>query len=134
MFVDRFSNNVKGVSWEPAWSHRTVVSAFLAYVCKCLYLSVRGRGRGRPRSTCARECICRKMCIDYFDVAVCKYLRAPVFGRALNSYVVFLRYRKDRVKGLTGDCMRHFGYFPLLHLFSSTQTQPDPLPFVGVGA
>lgn len=25
---------------------------------------------------CARECICKEMCVNFFDVAVCKHLRA----------------------------------------------------------
>lgn len=82
MFADRFSKNVKGVSWEPAWSHRTVVSALLAYVCKCLCLSVRDRGRGRPRSTCARASVFAGKCAWIYSMWQSKYLRARVYVKA----------------------------------------------------
>lgn len=33
---------------------------------------------GARRSTCARARVCRKTCMDFFGVAVCKYLRSRV--------------------------------------------------------
>lgn len=78
MYADRFSNNVKGVSWEPAWSHRTVVSALLAYVCKCLSVGEREDVGAREVRVRARVHL-QENAPDVFDVAGCKYWRARTY-------------------------------------------------------
>ena len=48
---------------------------------------------------CARECTSRKMCTDFFDVAVCKYLRARVRVCEGVRPVVYVREKRWEVSG-----------------------------------